>query len=181
MDELETNKTQRDRMEQFARLLGSCQRQVFLFALGMLHNTADAEEVLQETNLVLWRKFDQYEPGTDFSKWARQIAYFEVLKFRERRRPNEIVLAAETVELLAAESQRQADLADMRRAALENCLQKLRDEDRRLLMLRYQEAGTTGQAAKLLGRSVQGVRKSLHRIRLALLGCVERTMAAEQR
>lgn len=168
-------------MEQFARLLGSCQRQVFLFALAMLHNAADAEEILQETNLVLWRKFDQYQSGTDFAKWARQIAYFEVLKYRERRKSNEIVLSAETVELLAAESQRQADVADVRRSALEKCLQKLREEDRRLLVLRYQEAGTTGQAAKILGRSVQGVRKSLHRIRMALLGCVERTMAAEQR
>ncbi len=181
VDDWEQNQTQRDRMEQFARLLGSCQRQVFLFALGMLHNTADAEEVLQETNMVLWRKFNQYQPDTDFAKWARQVAYYEVLKFLERRRSNEIVLTASAVEHLAAESHRQADLADMRRDALQKCLQKLRDEDRRLLTLRYQEGEPTGEAAKLLGRSVQGVRKSLHRIRMALLGCIERTLAAEQR
>lgn len=177
----ESNETQRERMEQFARLLGSCQRQVFLFALGILHNTADAEEVLQETNLVLWRKFDQYQPGTEFVKWARQVAYFEVLKFRERHRSNEIMLTAEAVDRLAAESHRQADMADVRRAALQKCMEKLRNEDRRLLTLRYQEGQPTGEAAKLLGRSIQGVRKSLHRIRMALLGCIERTLAAEQR
>lgn len=181
VDDWEQNQTQRDRMEQFARLLGSCQRQVFLFALGMLHNTADAEEVLQETNMVLWRKFNQYQPGTDFAKWARQVAYYEVLKFREKRRSPELVLSAEAFEHLVAESHRQAEVADERRRALEKCLGKLREEDRRLLTIRYDQGRAATEIAHLLSRSAQGVRKSLHRIRLALLKCVERTLAAENR
>ena len=42
----------------------------------------DAEDVLQEANLVLWRKFDQYQEGTNFFAWACQIIRYEVLKYQ---------------------------------------------------------------------------------------------------
>jgi RNA polymerase sigma-70 factor (ECF subfamily) len=168
-------------MEQFARLLGGCQRQVFLYALGLLHNTADAEEVLQETNMVLWRKFDQYQPDTDFGGWARRIAHFEVLKLRDKRRAGAHVFSGDFIESLAAASDRAADVLEARRTALAHCLEKLADRDRQLLAMRYEEHAKTDSVAQALGRSIQGVRKSLHRIRTVLLTCVERTLAAEQR
>ena len=170
-----------EKMEQFARLLGGCQRQVFLYALALLHNTADAEEALQETNLVLWKKFDEFVPDSDFGKWARRIAHFEALKLREKRGHEARVFSAGFVESLAAEAERGADLLDARRQALAGCLAKLSPRDRELLARRYEDHGTTSGVAAALGRSVQGARKSLHRIRMTLLECIQRTLAAEQR
>ena len=168
------------RAERFVRLLATCQRRVFLYALGLVCNAADAEEILQETNLVLWRKFDQYQPGTDFARWACRIAHLEVLKFRERRARDRRLFTSEFIESLAVESQESLDDLDGRREALVRCLGKLRKTDRQLVLRRYQEHATTRSVAEALGRSVQGTRKSLHRIRLALLACIERTLAAEE-
>jgi len=166
--------------ERFVRLLATCQRRVFLYALGLVSNAADAEEILQETNLVLWRKFDQYQPGTDFAHWACRIAHFEVLKFRERRARERRLFTSEFIEALAVDSEEALDELDARREALAACLEKLRKTDRQLVLRRYQERATTRSVAKALGRSVQGTRKSLHRIRMALLACIERTLAAEE-
>jgi RNA polymerase sigma-70 factor (ECF subfamily) len=166
--------------ELFARLLGGCQRKVFLFALGLIHNAADAEEVLQETNVVLWRKFDDYEPGTSFESWACRVAYFEALKYRERIARQRRVFGAKLVETLAVEAEEVADEFDDRRDALEGCLTKLRDVDRTLVLRRYQPGATTRGLAETMGRSPQGTRKSLHRIRRTLLECIERTLAAEE-
>ena len=168
------------KVERFAQLLAKCQRRVFLYALGLVHNSADAEEILQQTNLVLWRKFDQYEPGTEFARWACRIAYYEVLKFRERRAREARLFSSEFVETLAVESQSSMDLWDARREALVRCLKKLTESDRQLVLRRYQENATTRTVAEALGRSIQGARKSLHRIRMALLACIERTLAAEE-
>src|SRR3990172_6902242 len=165
------------KVERFAQLLATCQRRVFLYALGLVHNSADAEEILQETNLVLWRKFDQYEPGTEFARWACRIAYYEVLKFREKRARGERIFTSVFIETLATESERSMDLLDARRDALVRCLEKLRKSDRQLILRRYQERATTRTVAEALGRSVQGTRRALHRIRMALLACVERTLA----
>ena len=169
------------KVERFAQLLATCQRRVFLYALGLVHNAADAEEILQETNLVLWRKFDQYRPGTNFAAWACRIAHYEVLKFRERRAREERVFSSEFVEALAVESVGAMDLLDARRDALVRCLGKLNKRDRQLVTRRYQERATTRSVATVLGRSVQGTRKALHRIRMALLACIQRTLAAEER
>jgi RNA polymerase sigma-70 factor (ECF subfamily) len=168
------------KVERFARLLATCQRRVFLYVLGLLHNAADAEEVLQETNLVLWRKFDQYQPGTNFDHWACRIAHYEVLKFREKQARGERLFSNEFVERLAQQTERDWDALDARRAALAVCLGKLSEKDRQLVIQRYQERASTRSVATALGRSIQGTRRSLHRIRMALLACIERTLAVEE-
>ncbi len=168
------------KVERFARLLAKCQRRVFLYVLGLLHNATDAEEVLQETNLVLWRKFDQFEPGTEFDRWACRIAYYETLKFREKRK-KERLFSNEFIETIATETESSLGPLDRRREALTGCLGKLKETDRQLITSRYQARATTRGIAEALGRSVQGTRKSLHRIRTLLLACIERTLAAEER
>lgn len=167
--------------EAFARLLGRCQRKVFLYVLGLIHNAADAEEVQQETNVILWRKFDEYKPGTSFESWACRVAYFEVLKYREKAARHRRVFSAELVETLADEAEKFADEFDDRRDALEGCLTRLRDVDRALVLRRYQPGVSTRKLAESMGRSVQGTRKSLHRIRMTLLECIQRKLAAEGR
>ncbi|MFH1265460.1 MAG: sigma-70 family RNA polymerase sigma factor [Planctomycetota bacterium] len=168
------------KVERFVQLLATCQRRVFLYALRLVHNATDAEEILQETNLVLWRKFDQYRPGTDFARWACRVAYYEVLKFREKRAKEERVFSNDFIETLATESESAMDLLDARRDALARCLGKLRQNERQLVLKRYQEQATTRSVAEALGRGVQGTRRALHRIRLTLLACIERTLAAAE-
>ncbi|MGO9115359.1 MAG: sigma factor, partial [Thermoguttaceae bacterium] len=69
----------------FVALLATCQRPIFLYAMTLLGNVDDAEEVVQESGLVLWKKFREYRPGTDFIRWACQIARYQSLKVRARR------------------------------------------------------------------------------------------------
>jgi len=167
------------KVERFAQLLATCQRQVFLYAMSLLHNAANAEEVLQETNLVLWRKFDQYQPGTDFGRWASSIAHYEVLKQREKKLRHERLFSDDFIESLAADAPQRAGLLEARRQALLECLAKLSQADRQLVTCRYQPEANTRQLAEAVGRSVQGTRRALHRIRTALAACVERTLARE--
>jgi RNA polymerase sigma-70 factor (ECF subfamily) len=167
-------------MERFAALLATCQRPVFLYALSLVHNPAEAEEILQETNLVLWRKFDQFQPGTDFVRWACRIAYFEALKAREKHAGPEKLFSNEFIETLAVEAEKSAGRRDPRRQALARCMNRLKETDRRLVTQRYQPGATTRSVAEALGRSVQGTRRALHRIRSTLLACIEQTLAAEE-
>lgn len=170
-----------DRMERFAQLLATCQRKVFLYIMALVHNPTDAEEILQETNLVLWRKFDQYRAGTDFVQWACRVAYYEVLKYREKRAHKEHLFSSDLLERFADEVQQFLQQADARREALSGCIQKLRPQDQQLLWQRYQPQASTRSVAEALGRSVQGTRKSLHRIRMTLLECIRRSLAQQER
>ena len=167
-------------VEDFARLLATCQRPVYLYALGLLHNSADAEDVLQETNVVLWQKFHQYRPGTDFVRWACRVAYYEVCKLREKKARHERLFSDKFIETLSAASVGAMDELDPRRDALDACLGKLSPTDGQLVKLRYEPGASTREVAEMLGRSVQGTRKALHRIRTRLLACIQRTLAARR-
>jgi len=147
--------------------------------MSLLHHAADAEEVLQETNLVLWRKFEEYQPGTDFVRWAYGIAHYEVLKVYEARSREKRLFSDKFMAMLATEAQTSLDLLEARRQALTCCLGKLSPTDRELVYRRYQPGASTRSVAEALGRSVQGARQALHRIRAALLACVGRTLARE--
>jgi RNA polymerase sigma-70 factor (ECF subfamily) len=166
-------------IEHFTRLWAECQRPVYLYAMSLLFNAADADEVLQETNMILWRKFDQYQPGTDFLSWAYAIAHYEVMKVRQQRARDRRLFSDDFLEVLAAPLQRSADHLETRRVALASCLGRLRDGDRELLLRRYQRGATTRDVAAAMGRSVGGTRKTLHRVRAALAACVRRTLARD--
>ena len=104
-----------DNPEEFVAHLGMAQHAVHAFVLRLVPHWNDAEEIMQETNIVLWRKFHEFDPGTDFVRWACQVAYFEVLKWhrarsRDRLRLGEDVLNQLSDELLV-EPEQSAPLA----------------------------------------------------------------------
>ena len=68
----------------FTRLWVAHSPRIFAYIHALVPNWADAEEVLQETGIVLWEKFHQFDRGSDFGRWACSVAHFEVLKHRKR-------------------------------------------------------------------------------------------------
>ncbi len=168
-----------NKVERFAKLLASVQRKLFLYILSLIHQPVDAEDILQETNLVLWRKFDEFDPQTDFLRWACKVAYYEVLKFRSRRSKSEGLLSEEVLEVLAHDAGELLGQAERRREALAYCLQKLREPLRRLVLARYAPDATIQSAAHAVGKTVEAARRALHRARMFLLECIRRRLAAD--
>lgn len=176
MAESSTNPT-----EQFVQLLTEHQRQLYAYVVSLLGNTADADEVLQETNLALWRKLDTFQPGSSFVAWASRVAWFEVLAFRKRRGRDRLSFEPELLETLAAESAVRLEGFEAQRRALAHCLTKLSAGDRDLLARRYELGNSAAAVAEQLGRTAQATYQALHRIRLNLALCIRRTLAAEER
>ncbi len=165
----------------FVALLATCQRPIFLYAMSLLGNVDDAEEVVQESGLVLWKKFHEYQPGTDFVRWACQIARFQSLKLRTRRFRGPQLFSNDILAMFvaAAEEKSQGQLEARRQAILE-CLEQLKAADRDLIVRRYRKGASTRAVAEALNRSPQGTRRSLQRIREALATCAGRKLAREE-
>lgn len=177
----ETAATGEKNPERFVRLLGRYQQRVYSFILTLVPHWADADEVLQETNIVLWRKFSEFQPDTDFVRWANQVAYFEVLKFRRRQQKDHLFFSDAFVEEVAAEVMEMSETLQLQRDRLAGCLQKLSDRDRTLIHLRYDEGSSVKRVAEQLGRSADSVYKSLGRVRRMLIDCIHREKMAEER
>lgn len=170
-----------DPSEELVRLIAQAQRRLYAFVLALVRRPADADDILQETNVVMWRKRDAYRPGSDFFAWAFEIARLQTLAFRARQArqgdPFDAALLAE----LAAAAQAELEHYDSREFALRSCLQKLPAEQRELIAQRYGRPAAVNSLAIELGKSAKAVSESLRRIRESLRQCIERTLAAEER
>lgn len=165
--------------EEFVQLFTRNQRRLYLLILAQVGGTQDAEDVLQETNLIIWAKYHQFDLGTNFFAWAAQIAKYEVLKFRHRRVRDKLQFSEEFVDAVSREVLERPEELEQRRHALELCLQKLRPDDRTLIHQRYQPGQRGKHVARDLGRPANSVYQSLGRIRRTLLECIQRRLATE--
>ncbi len=165
---------------QFVELYSTYEARIRGYVQSLVPKWSDADDVLQRCNLVLWKKFDQYEPGTNFFAWACQIVRLEVLKFRERAARDQLVFSEEFVDRVAENTVLRSDELGMRIEYLQECVAKLSPDHRELLRLCYDEQRSTVSAAKFLNRKVDGIYKALSRIHLALYTCVSRRLARGQ-
>ena len=160
--------------KEFAYQLTDWQNRLFGYLVTLMGNLHDARDVLQETNLVLWRKLDDFEPGSDFGAWARKCAYYQALAFLRDRKRDRHLFDDDLLALFAdEESHYSAPDDDERRLALRDCLAQLPDRQRQLLSLRYQEEIPVRQLATDFGKKESAMKMALMRIREALHTCIE--------
>jgi RNA polymerase sigma-70 factor (ECF subfamily) len=169
-----------ERAEDFTRLLAKHQGRIYAYIYTIVPNRNDADEVFQEACVVLWRKFEEYRPGSNFFQWAARVAYYKVLSFRKQKKRSLLIGSDTFVEAVAEEMNARADLLEERELALADCIAKLREKDRDLINRRYAPGGTVKAAAKQLERPIKSIYAALGRVRQALLECVERTLATEE-
>lgn len=172
---------QDDRVADFLELYTMHYRRLQLYVMALLPNANDAADVLQETSLVLWQKFDSFELGSNFFAWACKIARLQVLKSFERRKRSAKIFDNELLEVLVSEAQAEYGVHGESLKMLEDCLGKLPESDRVLIRRRYQSGTTVKQIATEVGRSANSLSKSLGRIRRTLLKCVEHSLIIESR
>lgn len=168
--------------EQFTDLLTAHQGQIFGYIFAAVRNLDDAEELYQQTSLVLWRKFADYRPGSDFARWACKTAKFEILHFQRDHRRNAVRFSAQALSNLAeVQTSADDDAKHFGQETLGQCVDLLSEEDQRLVRLCYGQQYSVKQAAAELHRSVQTLYNSLSRIRRSLFECIQRRMGQEQK
>ena len=65
--------------EAFVQLMTEHQGRLYAYVLSLLGDPDQANDVLQETNLVLWRNAGEFQMGSNFRAWAFRIAHFQVM------------------------------------------------------------------------------------------------------
>ena len=168
-----------DRREEFVTLFVRHEAAIHSFVLTLLPDIDEAEEVVQQASLTMWRKFDQFTPGTSFRNWAFQVAKFTAMNHQTKMRRDRLRFEENLVELLADRAAERTEQLESQRRALALCIERLCEEDRRLLAGCYAEGNTIRNFAQRLGRTSNAVYKQLNRLRAALLKCIESRLGME--
>jgi RNA polymerase sigma-70 factor, ECF subfamily len=164
--------TEENRQEQFLRLFLASERELYRYVSVLVPSFADAAEIVQETALQLWKKFDEYDPSQPFTPWACRFGLNAARQWLARHERWAAVLKFETAERLLS---RRAELLpefEARFSRLESCLEKLPAEQRTLLEGYYGGRQAISELALQARQSVEAVYKSLQRIRHKLRACV---------
>ncbi len=166
--------------ERFLRLYVHHQRQLHAYVAAFVANPIDAEEVLHDTTLVLWRRFAEFAVDRSFLAWACGVAGNQIRKYYRQRRRGMLFLDEGLIETLSIEREQISDFLEERRDALKACLQKLRPNDRSLIEEYYSRKGAAATIADRMGRPINSIHKSLGRIRGALMDCVQRSLRVQE-
>jgi RNA polymerase sigma-70 factor (ECF subfamily) len=161
-------------------LLMRHERQIFAYIYTLVPHRHDAEDILQETCLTIYDKFGDFTPGTDFLAWAMRIAWWKVRQARQKFARSKVVFNDELLEAVAHTAQTMQEETSQIQICLAQCLQKLNERDRRMILTRYERGSGVERAALVSGRSLQAAYKALMRIKQVLHDCVLNSMAKEE-
>lgn len=164
---------QEDTHSRFMQLFLRYQPRLYAMIRAQIVNRSDAEDVMQEVATVLWKQFEDYQPGTHFDRWAFRIARLQTLKYFEKRRHQRLVFDVDVMEMITMEVESTNDNLDETREALEHCLGKLPDKDRQVVKMRYQPGATNRSVADAVGKSDAAISRALNRIYGLLLNCIQ--------
>jgi len=160
----------------FIQELTQTQLELRVFVVTLVGDANDAADVLQETNLDLWKKADTYDAARPFLPWAKTIAWYQVLKFRTNRKRERLVFSDAVLNEMAESLQSRQEESDGMLEALEACVKKLTDNQRAYLFSKYAERKTAEEMAMAFRCSTTAVASLLYRLRNMLHACVEKAL-----
>ncbi len=170
---------ERQLSESFVHALLECQNALRAYVTALVMDPNEADDVVQETNVVLCRQADEFPTINNFTAWACRIAFFEVLSSRKRRQRDRLLFDDALLALVAQDLPRFVEDVNLRQRWLDLCMAELPEAQRQLILKRYGPNGAVKILAAELGRPVGSVQQSLYRIRLTLMECVQKKMEGE--
>lgn len=170
---------QRPDREAFSQLIQDHHARIFGYVFSLVRNLEDTQDVIQETCVTLWEKFDDYDPATPFLPWALTVARFRSLSFMDRRRRRNFSPQV-VAELEALYRDRTESPSDQRLEGLRRCVDKLPKSQAQLLWRCYEGPLSIRQVAAELGRTPSSLHNSLRLIRQKLLECLHRSHVVER-
>ena len=165
----------------FVKLLTQNYCRINSFIFCMVPNEIDSEDIMQETTVLMWEKFNQYKPGTNFVAWALTIAKYKILSYQRDKQRNRIHFDDQVIEMIEAASKAKftSDNTVEKVTALKKCIQKLPRKQRTILQQKYSNGLSTKMLAHGQGVSVPTVYRYLSRIYINLHNCINQVLSSE--
>lgn len=164
--------------ESFELLIRRYETKVHNLAMRLTRNAEDAEEVLQDVFVTVYRKINGFEGKAKFSSWLYRITVNAAfMKLRKRKQDQSVPLddmlphmqnkAITQKNAFGARSDVRAVNNEIR-FALETAINKLPDEYRAVFILRDIDGLSNKEVGDILQLSIPAVKSRLHRSRLML-------------
>jgi len=165
-----------DGKAQFIEALTACQESLRGYCYAKVAVWADAQDVLQATNIKLWEKEPEWDRSRPFLPWALGVARFTILAHYRDSQRDRLVFEEDVMEAMEIHLQRTAEQTPDLVMALRHCLGGMAEEPREILKAHYVAGWSLEEVSHSTGRTVSGVKSLLLRLRRVLAVCVNREL-----
>lgn len=162
---------------EFIQLLTSHQSRLYAYILSLVFDRNEADDVLQQTNVVLWRNADEFEPGSNFVAWSFRVAYYQVLAHRKQKQREKLIFDDGILNDVAQVANQSDQTFQARQRLIQDCIQKLSTSQRDVIQRRYRNGATLESIAQETEKKVNAVKQLLFRARENLVQCVKKGLA----
>lgn len=170
-----------EKIATFSELFDADKKRLYCYIYAYVSNSTDADDIFQETCLTLWREFETFELGTNFTKWANTIAFNRVLAFRRKQNKYSLGLSDDFLDEFSANLsiiETNAVAHERKWQHLESCCTQLPDTLKKIYQQFYRENLTADDIATKTGRSIYAIRKAIHKLRKKIFDCVDKKLSA---
>ena len=171
------------RYHQFVALIARHDVAIRRFIRYLLPSGEGVDDVMQDTALECWRKYDDFSPAAsereseDFIRWACVIARFKALSWQRDRSRDRLVFRESVIAQLAATAMGELDQQEFERKAMEHCLQRLNQDQRRLVLSVHTPGQSIAGIAAETGQKARKLYSRINSLRRILMICIERQTA----
>jgi RNA polymerase sigma-70 factor (ECF subfamily) len=169
---------QKSQYEHFLQLFRKNEERIFGFILKLLPNFSLAEDIMQDTMMIMWRKFDDFEEGSCFAAWGMQIARYKVMEFHQQNKRHLVVHFNDEILTRLTADNSPGRTKNRYLEALHGCVDKLKEQNKEIVMLRYLKEMSSKQISQQMGVSTNVIYKNIAKIHYVLQECVEKTLSA---
>lgn len=152
------------REKAFGQLVQKYQQRVYLLVRKMVIDHDDADDVVQEVFIKVWKNLAKFEGGSQLFTWIYRIATNECLRFLERKKKKRFWISVNdaSTELAAKIDHAPFISGDEVQKKLQKALLRLPDKQRLVFNLKYFEELRYDEMAEITGTSVGGLKASYH-------------------
>ena len=118
-------KEEEAKKKKFFELYNKVQISLYCYLIAVVRNSSDADDLLQDTAIVLWDKFEQFQEGTNFKAWAFKIATNKARDYMRKNSNQKFFLCDDFYESVSQQAQNEVNNTVERYEALQFCIKKL--------------------------------------------------------
>jgi RNA polymerase sigma-70 factor, ECF subfamily len=164
----------------FEEVVRRYETKVHNLAMRLTRNSEDAEEVLQDVFVTVYRKIEGFEGKAKFSSWLYRITVNAAFMKLRKRKQDQSVSLEEVIPQIQAVSTNplvqnsftapcdSLTLNNQIKSALETAINRLPEEYRAVFILRDIDGLSNKEVGDILSLSIPAVKSRLHRSRLML-------------
>ena len=169
----------KDKKENFIKQLTESQNRLYGYIYTLIGDHSRAKDVLQEANLVLWRKYDELEEIENFQAWSFTVCKFQVMAYLRDKKRDRLLLDPDLAEMMSEPAEVENTLMSLAQPQLRKCISELPEQNRSMIEMKYFNRMMMQDIADSLKRSLTAVKVSIHRTRKVLQDCIRSKMLEE--